>query len=108
MSLVESVLMIGKNRHGPDRFVVSHQRHAAEAAAGANRVDTEFLYFLHVVLTNQNGLPRANYVLCQVIASRTRPLRHSHSIDDLEIKAQLVAVRIESPDVGVLDVKQTP
>ncbi len=106
VAFVKGALVIGENRHGPDGAVVGHQRNAAETPARANGIDAKFLGFFHVIVANQDRLPRADDVFGYVVAGRAGALRHARAIDHFQIKGHLVTGGIERGDIKIFDIKE--
>ena len=108
MPFVKRVIVIRENSHRPDRVVVRHQRHDADASLRANRHHAKLLRLFQKILANQNRLPRPNHILVQVISRRPRPLRHPHPVDHFQIEQDLFVQRIELHDIKILHRKQPP
>src|SRR5213082_2142482 len=106
MALVKSTLVVGENGHGADGVVVSDEGNAAETASLADGFDAELFDFICIIFTNQNRLPRSNYVLGEMVSSVARAPRDAIAADDFHLKVKFVTHRIELGDVEVFDVEE--
>src|SRR5260221_9947650 len=74
----------------------------------AQGLHSQLLHFRNEVVANQYRLPRSNHILRQVIPGAAAAPRQARPSANFQVKAHLVANRIELGNIEILDIKQPP